>query len=68
MSQEQILTAFCKLNSAKPWFCTYWCADHDLCPLLQGLGLLPHAAPSVHGHGAQVVGLAKALALRVDLG
>lgn len=43
-------------------------AHHNLGSLLQSFGLLPHAASSVHGHGAQRVGFSEALALRVDLG
>lgn len=43
-------------------------AHHNLCSLLQSFGLLPHAASSVHGHGAKRVGFSEALALRVDLG
>lgn len=46
---------------------SYRSAHHNLCTLLQSLGLLPHAASTVHRHRAQRVGLAEALTLGVDL-
>lgn len=46
---------------------SYRSAHHNLCTLLQSLGLLPHAASTIHRHRAQRVGLPEALTLGVDL-